>query len=194
MTFGLYLMLNLVILLFFGLWIRRLVLRRLRPERILADLEREVQEVIQSLNNAGDQNISLIEDRIKSLKNLLNRADTQIDEMEARLRQIEDRRAESDEAHGGDEVAPSATEEEPTYTLQLQRPPERIGAGDGAEYIPANDVSDAIDDGVDRLDPRDQVRRLHSQGLSSELIANRTGVAIGEVELIISLGANRTRS
>jgi small-conductance mechanosensitive channel len=121
--------------------------------------------VIQSLNNAGDQNISLIEDRIKSLKNLLNRADTQIDEMEARLRQIEDRRAESDEAHGGDEVAPSATEEEPTYTLQLQRPPERIGAGDGAEYIPANDVSDAIDDGVDRLDPRDQVRRLHSQGL-----------------------------
>lgn len=183
MTFGLYLMLNLVILLFFGLWIRRLVVRRLRPERILADLEREVQDVIQSLNNAGDQNISLIEDRIKSLKMLLNRADTQIDEMESRLRQIEDHRAETDEAAGAPTVATDTAEEEPTYTLQLHRSPDRPVESDVVDDVPAED-----------LDPREHVRRLHSQGLSSELIANRTGVAIGEVELIISLGANRTRS
>lgn len=184
MTFGLYLMLNLVILLFFGLWIRRLVVRRLRPERILADLEQEVQEVIQSLNNAGDQNVSLIEDRIKSLKTLLNRADTQIDEMEARLRQIEDQNAESERASQSNEVALGVEEVEPTYTLPLQRRSDQADDRDGAESVQA----------IAELDPRDQVRRLHSQGLSSELIANRTGVAIGEVELIISLGANRTRS
>ena len=75
---------------------------------------------------------------------------------------------------------------------------ERVAPASGATeeneasaHVPIGEPSPEPED---EIDPRELVRRLHSQGLSSELIANRTGVAIGEVELIISLGANRTRT
>ncbi|MFA7567847.1 MAG: hypothetical protein WCY01_12515 [Alkalispirochaeta sp.] len=175
MTFGLYLLLNLVFLLFFGWWLRRLVVRRLEPERILADLETEVQAVIQELNNAGDQNVSLIEDRIASLRTLLQRTDIQIDELETRLKEVEEHRYTALDEGGKDNSAGTRAsapeEEEQAFVIPFGR--------------------DARSD--TEVDPRQQVLTLHGQGLSSDLIASRTGIAIGEVELIISLGTRPGR-
>lgn len=225
MNFGLYLLLNLVVLLFFGIWIRRLIVRRLEPDRILADLENEVERVIHNLNTAGDQNITLIEDRIESLKTLLRHADKQIDEMEMRLREIQASQDIRDDSSlvsgngssehgdapdgGGKHVeAPS----EPTFTIPF-------GGTDGGGGSGRLDSSELRRDGsgersveeygrventTERPEHREQpaemrpsrarVLELYGQGLSSDLIASKTGVAIGEVELIISLETKRART
>jgi len=218
MTFGLYILFNLVILLFFGIWIRRLIVRRLEPERILADLEGEVQEVIQSLNAAGDQNISLLEDRIEALKTLLRHADTQIEEMESQL--AIHRRAREDVETWEARLEPPV---EQPLTLSLRK---NDGDGNdagtaatgGALFVGPDGsggdtgVSDTVDTdpaGTDdpgssdtgqwnrpepvEMTPREQVLYLHIQGRSSEEIAMQTGIAVGEVELIISLGTRKQK-
>ncbi len=139
MTFGLYILFTLVILLFFGLWIRRLIVKRLEPGRILADLEGEVQEVIRSLNAAGDQNISLLEDRIEALKTLLRHADTQIEEMESQLTRLRRARDEIDEweAHPEAYLEPPV---EPPLTLPLRK----HGTGSDEETAVGADAETAV--------------------------------------------------
>lgn len=247
MTFGLYLLLNVVIILFFALWIRRLVTRRLAPERILADLNEEIRTLVSELNQTGDHNISLLEDRVRDLRALLAAADRQIDDLSSMIafvREGVDQNAAGSRgmagsfddrpgaagrdvsAHGG------AGEADPVYRVDFGR-----GTDGGAEHSgvegasgapggvanardpgkggdPTRTTDDpllgvsgpadgpAIDRPIDRpidppidpaLSPAEQVRELHLQGVSPELIATRTGMAIGEIELIISLGARKGR-
>jgi hypothetical protein len=213
MTFGLYILFNLVILLFFGIWIRRLIVRRLEPERILADLEGEVQEVIQSLNAAGDQNISLLEDRIDSLKALLRHADTQIEELES---QLATHRRAREEIEAWEAQSESSGEQPLTLSLRKNdagdsdteaTATEEAGSEDGAGHqrpdgvereivradIPGSRPSDPMRPEPVEMTPREQVLYLHIQGHSSEEIAMQTGIAVGEVELIISLGTRKQK-
>jgi hypothetical protein len=197
-TFGLYLLLNLVFLLFFGWWLRRLIVRRLEPERILSDLEQEVQRIIQDLNAAGDQNVTLLEDRISGLRTLLQRADTQIDELDYKLRALEENRDHRPDlsAYGEDEESGQATSTAgpaagPGMAPGTGPAAEPPGEGEPPLVIPfRRDIPGGEDVPADN---RQRVLMLHGQGLSSDLIASRTGMAIGEVELIISLGMKRTR-
>lgn len=181
MTFGLYLLFTLVTLLFFGLWLRRLIVRRLQPERILSDLDAEIQRMVRDINTAGDQNISVLEDRIESLKTLIRRADIQIDEMEQRLREIEAAKEEPPPIEEADPIDDGVTEEE-AFTIPFQRDIESP-----TEAVPEEQREP---DGT----PRDHIIALHDEGVPSDVIASRMGIAIGEVELIISLATNRPRT
>lgn len=226
MTFGLYLLLNIVILLFFALWIRRLVIRRLAPDRILSDLSDEIGALISELNRTGDHNISILEDRIRDLRELLAAADRQIDDLSSTIalaREAADRAPGVDHARGGDSYAPGplpATDEytqsapdhaDPVYRVDFGHrgsegggaaPPgaaERLvpgqSSGWGLESAYASELpSDIAEPILDpALTPSEQVRELHLQGVSPDLIASRTGMAIGEIELIISLGSRKGR-
>ncbi len=184
MTFGLYLLLNLVCILFFGWWLRRLIVRRLEPERILADLEDEVRAIIQNLNAAGDQNVTLLEDRIADLRTLLQRADTQIDEVEYKLRTLEEEHVRRSDSS----IYTDDEQSEPEGGEPLLVPFRRNQSDDVSPIAGENERNEQTP-----ADIRRYVLVLHDQGLSNDLISARTGMAIGEVELIISLGTKRTR-
>lgn len=197
MSFGLYLLFTTVLFLLFALWIRRLVVRRLEPERLLTDLRQEVAELVSEVNQAGDHNVSILEDRISELRTLVGDADRQIDELVAIVAAARDERSVSAasreapqepaaEGTGGDGPADDGGDGgEPVYTVQF-------AGRTVAEQVdePSEDI--APEDAPPEESPRDAVQRLARQGLAPELIAGRTGMTIGEVELIISLGRQRS--
>lgn len=221
MTFGIYLMLNVVLLLFLAIWLRRLVVRRLEPERILSDLNNEIGELIAELNQTGDHNVSVLEDRIMQLRDLVADADRQIEELSTLVQHVQSERNPAEPvytvsftgapAHDGG----SAREDSPPPAVADAGASAGTdadsgggaagGAPGGADDVPALEASsreshrsashtypDAYSaPHSEVLSPREQVHELHQQGLSSEIIAGKTGMAIGEVELIISLGAGR---
>ncbi|MCG8481155.1 MAG: hypothetical protein MI724_18820 [Spirochaetales bacterium] len=193
MTFGLYLLLNLALLSILVVWLRRLVVRRLAPERILRELHGEIQTLVAEVNQTSDHNISIIEDRIASLRELVHNADRQIEELEGLLQRVS-------------EAAP-----EEVYSLPLQtarhehaEPSGEAGRSTDATPSAATREAAAVTDDHHRTvseeppaeeerDRRTRVAELYEQGLSPELISSHTGVAIGEVELIISLIQGRAR-
>lgn len=165
MNFGLYLLFTLFLFLAFAFWLRGLVIQRLRPERILADLKQEVQTLIADLNQAGDHNISLLEDRVSRLTDLIERADQQIDDARMFLDILENR-----------------SDYEPQEPLETAQRADDVTEPDTREERSNEDIPES---------GRDAVLALYRQGLSADLISARTGVAIGEVELIISLRGKR---
>ena len=193
MTFGLYLLLNLALLSILVVWLRRLVVRRLAPERILRELHGEIQTLVAEVNQTSDHNISIIEDRIASLRELVHNADRQIEELEGLLQRVS-------------EAAPEEVYSLPLPTTRHEQPVAPDGAGRSAD-VPLSAAMGGAGETVDDLqrnasdepsvadekDRRMRVAELYEQGLSPELISSHTGVAIGEVELIISLIQGRAR-
>lgn len=188
MSFGLYLLFTLVILLFFGLWIRHLIVVRLQPQRILGDLESEIQRMVQDINTAGDQNVTVLEDRIESLKTLIRRADIQIEEMEQRLGEIET--AKNEERSAEEEAFTIPFRREDPTPDETVKEPRSVGEPTSVEET----RSDAEPRSDAESTPRDHIIALHDEGVPSDVIASRMGIAIGEVELIISLATNRPRT
>lgn len=224
MTFGIYLMLNVVLLLFLAIWLRRLVVRRLEPERILNDLSNEIGELVAELNQTGDHNVSVLEDRIMQLRDLVADADRQIDELSALVQHVQAERNPAEpvytvsfsgsapardgetarevsspssdvnpsgavptvaEGDAGGRSAPGSAaigEDAPVAGPLFREPPRSASPAGTRDHPPPP---------TEVLSPREQVHELHQQGLSSEIIAGKTGMAIGEVELIISLGAGK---
>ena len=192
MTFGLYLLLNLALVSILVIWLRRLVLRRLAPERVLQDLHGEIQTLVAEVNQTSDHNISIIEDRIASLRELVHNADRQIEELERLLQHISEGKREEIYAL----PLPAARREPPT---SIDGSPQTVDVNLAAE---TNSVGETVDEerrdvvaaqDADEKDLRSSVIELHEQGLSTELISSHTGIAIGEVELIISLMQGRAR-
>lgn len=235
MTFGLYLLLNLVLFLFLAIWLRSVVVRRLRPERVLDQLDGQIRTLIAELNQTGDYNISLLEDRVRELRTLVSDADRQIEEITAA---IESLRYHRGAAGAG---SPVLAEQEPVYTVRFSEA-SAAGAegsrGEGDRETARSDESAPGAPGATRAhdpagaaeaeagrqsaggltgepdghatghgapfdppvgqppaetSPREIVWKLHDEGLSPDLIAVRSGMAIGEVELIISLRAGKGR-
>ena len=151
MGIGLVLALNIGLWVLALVWLRRLIVRRLRPERILGDLQSEVADLVREINSVGDRHTTVVEDRIATLKAILVRAENLIDEGEVLLRRLE--------SHAG--------------TPEPESPP--------------------VEEEATQADLRTTVERMYRQGVASEIIANRLGVAIGEVELMIALMEQRIR-
>jgi hypothetical protein len=212
MTFGLYLLLTLLLFLLFGLWVRNLIVKRLAPERILGDLGDEVQRLIADFNATSDHNISILEDRITQLRDMVTRADREIEELQDALERAEgvleraaaaasesepanpDAHAESVEYEAGGETRapveyPVAGELDAPRRLHTAP-----SADDSVVHLRLSDRHhDTPPDATERLSARDHVLLLHAQGLSPEIVAQRVGMAIGEVELIISLAGGWQR-
>lgn len=139
----------------------RRVDRRFRDEVALEPIRRELSELVAELNDVGDRNVSVIEDRIARLDALIGDADKRIRVLSGLLQ-------------------PKPT---PTYEslATLAHPSEGADKERVATDSPA-------DDGTSFASPRERVLSLHRQGLSAEVIADRTGASVGEVELMIGLG------
>jgi hypothetical protein len=171
--------LNLVGFLVVWLLLRDRVRRYASPAAQTAELRAEVDRLVVELNQTTERNILLLEDRIAGLTAVLAQADKRMELLrrEAEKREIGARvyarlgesRKSSLEAGG-----PSPMEETMARSVsdEFEKPP------------PPNIA-----------EPRqEEVVRLHKAGFSSTLIAGKTGVPRGEVELIISLEEGKERT
>lgn len=132
------------------LLLKRRLARTLNAARLLDEVREEVDRILVELNQTTNRNITLIEDRISRLNDLLGKADRKI--------ALLDREAEKQG------LAARLYSE-----LSARRPLEAEGP-EAPE------------------DRNEEVVRLARSGLSPELIGQRLGITLGEVELIISLG------
>ncbi len=129
------------------------VRRRTDPGRLLARVDAEIQGLVAELNETADRNVTVLEDRVAALQELLAQADRTVSDLrDAHARQ------------------PAQVSE--AFKLDLER--RRV-------------------DEVAPRSTRDEVVRLHQSGLSSDIIAGRLNLAVGEVELILSIHSGRDR-
>ena len=188
MGIGFFLTLHITSLVVVVWWLRGLVLRRLRPERVLSDLRDEVRTLVAEIDHAGDQQVGLIEDRARQAGELRQRLDALIEEATRQVfaldRGVSEARAIRQPQTPVDtdlDVGAVSARPEPVA------PPSR----DPASSVPAHETQTPPD--VTHLDPREAVQVLTSAGLSLDLIAMHTGLAKGEVELIVSLAQSGAR-
>ena len=250
MGLGFFLTLHIASLVVVALWLRGLVLRRLRPERVLADLRDEVRTLVAEIDHAGDQQVGLIEDRARQAGELRQRLDALIEEatrqvfaldrgvsqartirqppapvdrdartgVDPAVRVDRDTRTGADPAVRADRDARTGfdhdarTGVDPAVRVDRDARTDldtRTGADLDTQAVPsrpapvATPPRDAVPPAptheartppdVTHLDPREAVQVLTSAGLSLDLIAMHTGLAKGEVELIVSLAQSGAR-
>lgn len=204
MSFSLALLINIVLIVVVAGWLRRVVIHQVDPNRLLDNISQEVRSVIAELNQAADNSVTLLEDRVRVLNQRLRVADQRIEELEELLeysrRVASDRRSEK-ETHKAES---RETGEPVEKNSQVQIDHRSSGT-------PGNTAANGSTIGTDSVgkenpdhvaapteqieaskDETSRVLALYQSGLSSDAIATRTGVAIGEVELIISLRERRS--
>ncbi|MFW6338775.1 MAG: DUF6115 domain-containing protein [Alkalispirochaetaceae bacterium] len=171
---------NAVILAIIYLVLNRKVEKNITPEAFLEKVRSEIESVIVDLNETTDRNITLLEERVRSLQALIKRADKQLTVLQ---REVE-KRKESSEVYthlrkAGKIVSGSAQRNETEGMTQSSSI-----AGAGSE--PATPNSE--------IPLEERVINLHNQGVAPGSIAARLNRTIGEVELIISLYERKERA
>ncbi|MDR2101683.1 MAG: hypothetical protein LBP43_03855 [Treponema sp.] len=175
--------------LFAGAYLRR----RTGQERILAEFREEVYKLVAVIDAATDKDALLVEERIKSLKALLEETDKRMAgysrEMDRRRAQ-EKAYAELGKAHiiplprensAGVKGAENKSEAGPPKTGKGE--PAAAGeAAPGPLFIQA----------ARKIEPKppplaEQVTKLAREGFSANVIAARLGVSISEVELVLAI-------
>ncbi|MDR1947900.1 MAG: hypothetical protein LBQ38_00745 [Spirochaetaceae bacterium] len=188
--------------------------RRTGQERILAEFREEVDLIITDINDVTDRNVVLIEDRIKSLRSLLEKTDRRINTLGREL----DRRSVREIAYArlgrnlvretgtGPDAAPQALDAVPRDPAAASQAP----APDATPQAPAPDATprepgDAgVPEGRDgggpegRLEPRhqsftEQVAELYRAGLSADSIAARLDAPMAKVNLAIAMAERKWR-
>lgn len=159
-----------VLLFLVFLYFKAKIDKAMEPSRLLEEVRGEINELIRELNQTTDRNIELIEERINTMAELLNNADK-------RLTLLKKEQDKGDKTHT-------------VYTNLRKKAPIRM----------QNDLFDIQEEKTPSTprqtepvkttavtDPKREVIKLFGQGLSSQIIANKLGLPVGEVELIISL-------
>jgi hypothetical protein len=151
--------------------------QRTGQERILAEFREEVNNIIKSIAETTDRDISLIEDREKKLKTLLEEVDKRLG---LYIREME-RYSKAEKTH----AALSAVEEKPaaTYTALGKKRYKRGGPEATAESKP--------EPAPPPPSVSDQIRSLMRSGLTDAAIASRLGISIAEVEFAAALFERR---
>ena len=179
------------------LFLVRRIDRRLEPGKIVDNIRGEIEGIIVELNQTTDRNIGLIEDRVNQLNRVLEQADRRLSllkrEMESRsqstdryndiLKRARENATRGAPPSGADAGAPSGAD-------AGRKPTDGDTAGHGSQGA-GDQTSGSQGAGgqepTGRTARRKQIIDLHRKGIAANIIANRTGTTVGEVELVISL-------
>jgi len=178
-------------------YFRAYLRRRTGQERILSELREEVNSIVRSIDETTDRDISLIEERGKSLRALLEDVDKRL---RVYVRELEKRREDEVIHLSLAERAPTPTYEElgknryhpHRQSLSPAPPPATQSAPVASALLaPADPV--AAQPPPESAPPPvgGQIRELVRAGLSPQVIASRLGLSIAEVEVVAALMERR---
>jgi hypothetical protein len=134
---------------FFGLYLKR----RTGPERILAEFREEVDKIILEIDAATERDLTLVEDRVKVLKKLLENADRRVADIDRRIAVS----AREQERHRAQETAYAALGRQAglakitgagqgaSRVIPLSRNAPRRGEDPDGEPVPADGAESAGD-------------------------------------------------
>ncbi len=135
--------------------------------------------MIVEINQTTDRNIELIEDRVERLKTLLKDADRRIGVLKTEVsRQEKTAELYTHLGSRGRKVSQGAS------------PGEDAGAGVAGHPGSAGEQPPAAPE--NREAKKSRVVRLYLQGFSSQQIAAKVGVTVGEVDLMVALYEHNT--
>ena len=140
----------------------RKISKILDSEKILSKVDEEINSLILELNQTTERNILLIEDRIKTLSNLIKSSDKSIMLLNKEL----DRQ-----------------KIEPIDYSHLSK---------NRNFLPTEDeIVKEDEENDENLSDKKRIMELFNNGFSPDVIASKTGSSIGEVELIITLNSRK---
>ncbi|GHV61430.1 hypothetical protein AGMMS49587_05550 [Spirochaetia bacterium] len=211
---------SLVLCGFFFIYFTLYIKRRTDRANILEDYQDEAIEIKAEINAVTDRNLTLVEDRITALKQLLEDVDKRI----AVLNREQDRKGRSDAVYSSLGRQMKVTVREPPSSVPADRegtgsPPESAAEperrGSPPEPAPPADTAAAvaapvtyplgetaapagtvfIDREAEKKESKvsfaERVMELFRAGFAPDLIAARLGVSISEVELAIAVSRRK---
>jgi hypothetical protein len=172
----------------FFLYCRAYLKRRTGQEHILAEFREEVYKLITEIDTATDRDATLIEDRIRSLKILLEDVDKRIGTYAQEL----SRRRASEETYA--ELGRKQTQLKPSPAMETEPPKEVLKPVRKTERVEPSSPRVIV---APEIKPKpiplqEQVAELAKAGFSPNLIATRLGVSISEVELAIAIAEQKS--
>jgi hypothetical protein len=194
----------------FVIWflVRARVRRYLELENLLGGVREEARALILELNQTADRNVSLVEDRMSALRELLGEVDRRIGverrELETRVneREVYARLSRRRPIVPGAEAPappPEAASRRAEPSAQPAEPPappaEPITLSLGPAAAASRREQPAVKVNEDSLIPpktlREEALELYRRGFSADLIAARTGATVAEIELLVELEERR---
>jgi hypothetical protein len=190
----------------FFIYCNAYIRRRTGQERILAEFKEEVSKLIAEIDVATDRDATLIEDRIKTIKTLLDDVDKRIvlyDQELAKRRASEEAYAELGRKRlvearinaQGQTVQNGAAPVHDMSVRSLLKEEQRGGVANGDEggEKDAGETPPAVHSAAMEQKPiLEQIAELSKAGFSPNLIANRLGMSISEVEIAIAIAEQRS--
>jgi hypothetical protein len=186
--------------------------RRLELDSLLSGVREEARALITELNETADRNVSLVEDRVKGLRELLDETDRRMGLVRRELRTRESEREVFARLSARRPIVPAAPEPAPApATAPAPRgaaeAPIQFSLGPRDEDREADrppeiapERSDLPEVGVseERIEvaksPRERAVELHRQGFSAQVIAARVGATVAEIELMIEMEEMRPQA
>jgi uncharacterized protein (DUF1778 family) len=137
--------------------------RRNRSQFLLKEIREEAEEIVREINQVTDRNIALVENSVRRISDRIEEADKRITLL--------------------GKAAEKENREQITYSHLRKTVP--LGP---AEDLPDFDRMRTAKKEEQELSKRDEVLKLSENGFSSQVIARKTGLTIGEVELMVNIG------
>ncbi|MDR0525483.1 MAG: hypothetical protein LBG90_06395 [Spirochaetaceae bacterium] len=177
---------SLILCAVFFLYFKAYLRRRTGPDRLLAEFREEVYKLIAEIDTATDKDALLVEERIKTLRGILEEADKRIGVL---LREM-DRKQFQEETYSElgrkRQVLGGAQKKAVPGVVPFPDPlpPEEPTESAGPHIvIPEKQIEPKA------LPIREQILDLSRAGLDSRLIALRLGLSIAEVETAIAISS-----
>ena len=172
-----------------------LLVKKMHKERssatITEQVRAEIDRMIVDLNQTADRNIGLIEQRLKSLGDLIKEADHRI----SLLQKQADNLSKSMDTYSRLRPGNLTNSSSATPSKSAVDPEKAAAPGSPAEHrsqperIPTKkaEESEKPSEGAGGQSKRERVISLYRQGISADIIASRVDSTVAEVELIISM-------
>lgn len=144
-------------------------------EEWIRKIRDEIDELILEMNQTAERNVALLENRVKVLQGLLDEADRKLVIMQK----------ETEKSDLSRQVYTHLKKQSVVPKLSEGEPP---GLFDEIALEPVKNEDDrgSVEAG-DSRSLKDKVMDLYEQGFGAELISQRLGASISEVDLIINL-------
>ncbi|HDQ14222.1 MAG TPA: hypothetical protein ENN41_05355 [Sediminispirochaeta sp.] len=148
--------------------------RKQSTEQLLESVSSEIDKLIVDLNRTADRNIALIEDRVKSLNQLIQGADRRLALLRKEIDKHTASRGTYSDLRQRVRKTPAPTEPIPNGAEKKVTPPMSSSSEGESEEAP-------------KKSKREQILDMHRQGISADIIASRLDTTVAEIELIISM-------
>ncbi len=206
------------------LWflLRARLRRYLELENLLSGVREEARALVMELNETADRDVSLLEDRMGALRELLGEVDRRMGVARRELESRESERAAFERLRRRRPILPAQDEEELPIPLELRSseprpsaaPPLEAPASLPEEPPPAGREELLLGAGTEgrgdiprrpefvlaaeQLKParslREQAFDLYRKGFSADIIAARLGATVAEIELLVDIEERRSET